>query len=64
MDNSSFRKLENCFQKVSNGIWVCPSDNASAKDTSRWLVCEPEPVLIDCPAITTKTVEELKKTCW
>ena len=45
--------------QLSEKIWAFPSKNTSEGVTSWWLNCDPEPVLIDCPDITTSLLKQL-----
>ncbi len=47
--------------QLTEQIWVFPSDRSNDGVTSWWLNSSPEPVLIDCPDITTDFLTQLKK---
>ena len=46
--------------QLSEQIWCFSSDKSSEGAISWWLDCNEEPVLIDCPEITTEFIEQLK----
>ncbi len=45
--------------QVREGIWAFPSNKATNGGTAWWLDCEKESVLIDCPPLTSQTIEAL-----
>ncbi len=47
-----------CLRK---GIFVLPAESTSNGGLSWWLDCDPEPVLIDCPAFNTANLAALKR---
>ncbi|MFL0728605.1 MAG: MBL fold metallo-hydrolase [Prochlorococcus sp.] len=50
-------------QRLREGLWVFPPNRDCNGGTAWWLGSEPEPVLIDCPPLTTATFEVLKQLC-
>ncbi len=46
--------------KVSDHIWLFPSKNSFEGGTAWWLDCGSEPVLIDCPEITTEFTDQVQ----
>ncbi len=47
-------------RQLEDALWVFPPNNLSNGSRSWWLGCDPEPVLIDCPAINQSNIELLK----
>ncbi|CAE21571.1 conserved hypothetical protein [Prochlorococcus marinus str. MIT 9313] len=48
-------------EQLSGPLWVFPPNRDCDGGTAWWLGCDPEPVLIDCPPLTTTTLEALKQ---
>ena len=46
-------------EQLSGPLWVFPPNRDCDGGTAWWLGCDPEPVLIDCPPLTTTTLEAL-----
>ncbi len=61
MTTSSVAESDMPPKMLREGLWVFPPNLTSNSSTSWWLGCNPEPVLIDCPPLTTKTIEALRK---
>ncbi len=61
MATSPAKDSENSPRQLTDSLWVFPPEKASEEGASWWLDCKPEPVLIDCPPITTKTIGALKR---
>ncbi len=47
--------------QVRENLWVFSTDELSKENTSWWLGCEPEPILIDCPQATKENIDLLRK---
>ncbi len=56
--NSSLEDVRNAIQ-VKEGLWCFPVRSGFSGNTSWWLNCEPEPVLIDCPEVTEDVLKDL-----
>ncbi|CAI8183173.1 MAG: Uncharacterised protein [Prochlorococcus marinus str. MIT 9215] len=48
-------------EQLSDALWVFPPNRDCEGGTSWWLGCQSEPLLIDCPPITSATLETLKQ---
>ena len=48
-------------KQLSADLWVFPPNKHTNGGTAWWLGCDPEPILIDCPPLTSSTIEALQK---
>lgn len=48
-------------QQVKDWLWVFPPNRDCRGGTAWWLDCQTEPLLIDCPPLTTATLEALQE---
>ena len=52
--------MEGSFRKINNFLWVSNPNLEANGSVAWWLDVSPEPVLIDCPALTPTLIQELK----
>ena len=61
MSSTSVTEPGNAPKQLRDHLWAFPPNKGCNGGTSWWLGCDPEPVLIDCPPLTTTTLEALKQ---
>ena len=61
MTSSSSQRFSDEPNQLNEWLWVFSPNKNSFSTTSWWLDCGTEPVLIDCPALTSSNLSTLKK---